>query len=434
LPELELTAPERVALGLLPERLELEASPSSIQAGRDCGMPEMCGLDPCLCGIPDEYGACACNGTAATAPTLSVVSEDTGVVRAVRLGQDYWLVPWGSGSATLSVDAGLPHHGGATAEVEVDVAVPFAPWLLLAAALLAALAAVCLVLRRLARAQGGLARTGAAAIASGLLLCALLLVPLSACGPTATVAADSPRPTSASVASTGDGTEAGQRVEVRIGFDRPLEASGALAGDLALSLNGKPVDTEAVAVAASLEDDRTLLVVLSPAKGAGDTTSAHYFALYEGGLELSARDASGGLAHLAQPQGGANAVIGTPLRFQVPSGLVIETVEAVPGDVASGTAARAAFRIVDVPRIRAVSWIELEPGGERALVHNHEFAAYGDDAAGRGRYAAYLAGALGQAFDSGYVIEAADDTVTVTARTVTDGQALAPRVYEGVLE
>jgi hypothetical protein len=484
LPELELTVPQQVTLGLLPERLEPGLSPVSIQAGIDCGMADMCGLDPCLCGKPDAFGACACNGTREVSPQLIVTSGDSAVVMVVGLGDRHWLVPLANGETELSLAATLVHHTDASAQIPVRVDAPLPPFALYAAGLFVVLVILVLACRALWR-RGGTKGKGAAVVPSlqavpapaptppaapsspshpkpptaspplavlmALTMTALLALVAPAglfgCAPSVKVTQDSPQVVEALIASMGNGTETGQRVEARIVFDRPLAASGELAGDLDITLNDKPLDTEVIEATVLLEDTNTLLVALRPAAGAGGGAGAggaRYFAVYEGVLSVSARDVTGGLAHLtaagaagaadAAGSDGASAVIGAPLRFQVPSGLVIEPVDAQLGSAAGGAAARAGFRIIEVPRIRAVSWIELEPGGARALVHNHEFTAYGDGAAGRERYAAYLASALEQAFDSGYQIGAEGDTVTVTARTVTDGQVLAPRVCEGVLE
>jgi hypothetical protein len=465
---LALSAPEQVTVGLLPVRLNISSSPSSTQTGLDCGMPEMCGLDPCLCGIPDAYGACACNGTETTATQLLVASADEGVARVLRMGEDYWVVPWGTGSTTITVHASLPHHTDATASIEVEVQAPFAPVLLFTGVLLVLLVGVVLACRALRTLDSPLASacgeprskpgvtskrharplfststTRAAAVCSAVLLATLLALcalPLGGCTASPTVSEGSPRVAFASVSSSG-GTEASQRVELRIVFNQPLIATGPLKDDLLLTLNDKPLDTSAIATAVLLEDENTLLVTLAPAEGTGDTTSAHYFALYEGKLSVAARDASGGLAHLvaapsAEGEGGrasrASALINTPLIIQIPSGLVIELAESTVGNVALGVAAQATFRVVEVPCIRAISWIELEPGGERALVHNHDFASYSNNATGCERYAAYLTGPLKRAFGSNYTITAQGDTVTVSATAITDGQLIVPAVCEGV--
>lgn len=120
--DLGLDAPEtielpRVDLFMLP----LQVSPESIQTGIPCGMLDMCGQDPCLCGSPDAYGACACNGITTTYPTLDVRSSDTGVVQVVWLFGKPYLLATGSGTATVSVDASLIHYNGASCTLQVQV-------------------------------------------------------------------------------------------------------------------------------------------------------------------------------------------------------------------------------------------------------------------------------------------------------------------------
>jgi hypothetical protein len=402
-------------------------------------MPEMCGLDPCLCGIPDEYGACACNGTEPTAPVLSIASDSTNTVKVIRLGESWWLMPWGKGAATLSIDANLPHYENAQATVEVNVEAPFAPVLLFVGAGMAALICIGLVLRWLMRRWGGRNNKEGKALpgvvlASALLAAVLFALPLAGCDTAVEVTADSPRLASARITSRGDGTEAGQRVEARIVFDRPLQATGAVTDGLELSLNGEALDKDAIATTVSLEGDDTLLVALVPAEGAEGTSGAHYFAVYEGVLVIASRDASGALAHLVAAENGPNAVLEGPLHFQIPSGLAIELVEATVGDAASGTAAQAAFRVVETPAIRAVSWFVFAPEGERILVHNHEFASYPNSDTGRERYAAYLVEPLKRGLGSAYTISAQGDVVTVVAREAIDGQIIAPALYEGVVD
>jgi hypothetical protein len=440
LDRLELSVPGQISLGLLPRRLSLETTPASLEMGVDCNMPEMCGLDPCLCGVPDEYGACACNGTKTTLPTLSVASDTPNAVGVIQLGNAYWLMPWAEGEATLLVEARLPHYESATEHVEVEVDAPFAPVLLPITALFVLLLAIIVLVRRFMRRRSGRVR-GVVSLIALPLAAALLLMPLAACATPVRVDESSPRVASASILSQGDGTEAGQRVEARLVFDRPLVLKGDALDGLELTLNGAPLDTRVIAVAAELEGDRTLCVRLSPAEGTGDTASARYFALYEGALSIAGRDASGGVARLTgaagqtgAATGQANAVIEQPLLLQIPSGLVIEPVESVTGEASSGTVARASFRVATVPGIRAVSWFEFEPGGERVLVHNHEFISYLDGEAGRERYASYLVEPLKRGLGSNYSVSAQGDTVTISAREARDGQVIAPAVVEGVMK
>ncbi|WP_417118945.1 hypothetical protein [Olsenella phocaeensis] len=126
-PRLELRVPRDVELDRIDVRpLPVEVAPSSIEVGRSCGMTEMCGLDPCLCGARDQWGACACNGGRTERPSLWVGLEREGVVAVARVGEVPYLVSVGSGSTDAVVVADLAHHGRAEGRVRVSVR-PFGP-------------------------------------------------------------------------------------------------------------------------------------------------------------------------------------------------------------------------------------------------------------------------------------------------------------------
>jgi hypothetical protein len=451
------SAPERLTLGILPQRLDLTVKPAAIKTGLDCGMLEMCGIDPCLCGYPDSYGACACNGLEETRVALKVQSDNPATLGVLQMGNSYWLVPLSAGGATVSVTAVLPHYEDARVVVFASVNAPVPPLLIYILTLLAiaglVIATVRVLVRRTAKAKtgdgtveekgegptcGSSSGKVAVKVAVSLLAVLGLLVAnasLVSCRASVEVTENSPRLISSSVASMGDGTEGSQRVVARLVFDRPLALDGDALSGLEVKLNDEAIDDDAIAVSIELEDDDTLAVTLSPASGAGSVASPHYFAVYEGFLSLDSREASGGLAHVraADEDGRINAVMNAPVELLIPSGLIIEVTESVAGDSATGTPASATFRVAQTPKIRAVSWLEIEPGGQRALIHNHEFATFTDDAAGRERYAAFIVDPLRRAFGSDYVITQSADTVSVAAQTISDGRIVSPVVVEGVM-
>lgn len=122
---LEVAGPDSVQLAridVIP--LPVQTTPLSIETGIPCGMDEMCGLDPCLCGAVDQWGACACNGTRETHPTLSFLPDREGVVGAVEFLDTTYLIALGAGSTDATVRAELPHHEVAETSMRVDVA-PF---------------------------------------------------------------------------------------------------------------------------------------------------------------------------------------------------------------------------------------------------------------------------------------------------------------------
>lgn len=104
----------------------LETAPSSITTGIPCGMTDMCGQDPCLCGAVDEYGACACNGRKETLPAFALAEGSEGPVRLVALFDKAYLVPVASGEADVRVVASFPHYEPAETTLHVIVE-PLAP-------------------------------------------------------------------------------------------------------------------------------------------------------------------------------------------------------------------------------------------------------------------------------------------------------------------
>ena len=90
--------------------VSLETNPASITTGIPCGMTDMCGQDPCLCGAVDEYGACACNGTEETFPSFTLVESDVNNVCIVELFGKAYFVPISAGEADVRVSVSLPHY------------------------------------------------------------------------------------------------------------------------------------------------------------------------------------------------------------------------------------------------------------------------------------------------------------------------------------
>lgn len=108
--------------------LPVDCTPESIETGVPCGMTEMCGQDPCLCGAVDDWGACACNGTRTTRPSwaLSLGGYAGETVHLVDFAGRTWVVSLGLGgtSADGVLSASLVHYDGASMRMHVDVA-PF---------------------------------------------------------------------------------------------------------------------------------------------------------------------------------------------------------------------------------------------------------------------------------------------------------------------
>lgn len=153
-PVLDLTCPSQLDIdrvGVL--KLPATTDPASIEVGIPCGMLEMCGQDPCLCGRVDSYGACACNGMTVATPTFEVAFAQEGVAAAFEFNGDTYLLPLSSGQVDVVITASLPHHQSSSVHATVYVH-PFGvmDFLKIAAALvaLAAVVAVVVLLVRLA--------------------------------------------------------------------------------------------------------------------------------------------------------------------------------------------------------------------------------------------------------------------------------------------
>ncbi|MCI8366715.1 MAG: hypothetical protein HFJ66_03835 [Eggerthellaceae bacterium] len=139
MPKLEVAPVETVqtdAAGFA--ELKVDCTPSSVEVGIPCNMEDMCGLDPCLCGPVDEWGACACNGTQVMTPQVSVASLDEGVARVVDVAGHQIVVPQGPGTAELAIHVEMAHCDPVDTTAYVEVA-PFGALDVLKIALVAAL-------------------------------------------------------------------------------------------------------------------------------------------------------------------------------------------------------------------------------------------------------------------------------------------------------
>lgn len=127
--ELELSGEGALSLAAVDVvELPVSCKPDSIETGIPCGMDEMCGQDPCLCGAVDDWGACACNGTRTTRPSwaLSLDADAGETVHLVEFAGRMWVVSFGIGGASSdgTLKASLVHFDDASMPVHVDVA-PF---------------------------------------------------------------------------------------------------------------------------------------------------------------------------------------------------------------------------------------------------------------------------------------------------------------------
>lgn len=143
---------------LCPVALYARCNPESIDAGVDCGMSWMCGIEPCLCGSADAWGGCSCNGMQTLYPSVRYESDDESVLRVVEgLHGEVWLIPVGRGAATLVCTASLKNYEDTAVSYTVEVGeigavdAAFVGLAVLAAALVGG---VCVAFAQLARAIG----------------------------------------------------------------------------------------------------------------------------------------------------------------------------------------------------------------------------------------------------------------------------------------
>lgn len=101
--------------------VKLSFTPDSVKLGIDCGMPDMCGLDPCTCGNADEWGECSCNGLKTEVPDVAVSSEDGKIANAVYHDGKVIISSLKPGTVKLDVKAKLQHYGSTQGTIEITV-------------------------------------------------------------------------------------------------------------------------------------------------------------------------------------------------------------------------------------------------------------------------------------------------------------------------
>lgn len=271
-------------------------------------------------------------------------------------------------------------------------------------------------MRRMGKAFA-LAACAAAALAAACLLAACTQ---------ATVDEASPRVADVQLSAKSQMTEASQQVEIRLAFDGPITASGDVAGDFTLLVNGEVPDAGAVKVEARASAD-AVTFTLSPAEGASLGSGAgQFFALYQAQFSLAAARDDGALPHVTGASGSA-AVLDAPITGTLPSGLAIEVTSSRAGSAAEGVPAQASFRVTSPAQARVITWFSPDGGATKLLKHNHTFMdASAEDCA------ADLAKVVNAQEGLGVTAQARGDEVVLTATSAVDGQELSPVVVEGV--
>ena len=201
------------------------------------------------------------------------------------------------------------------------------------------------------RARGALGRARAALRAAA--ACALIAGAL-ACAGCAQARMDdaSPRLSDVQLTATGAQSEASQSVEIKLTFDQPISAAGAVADDFEVLLNGKELEGGAVAldVRPSAQAVTFVLHPSSTASAGGATGS--FFALYQCAFSIAAARDDGALPSVTGATGSC-AVLDAPVTGTLPSGLALETVEARAGSSDGGVAAQTTVRVTSPALVRA---------------------------------------------------------------------------------
>lgn len=259
-------------------------------------------------------------------------------------------------------------------------------------------------------------------------VCVLLLVAglvLSGCGPAAKVSADSPHVVSCALESSGDGTEAGQRVSVTLAFDGSVACEQGAEGDFSVTIDGDGLKDEAMRVTVEQVADDAVCVSIVPTDEAAAGKTHAVFACYAGQIEVGPARSDGALPHVVAAASDATAVMDEPVSGTVRSGMAIAVTSSVAGDAAAGVPASCTFSVERGPCLRCCTWLSLagEPVG---YIHNHQFMRETPESC-----AAELARMV-DAAGCGFTATNDGASVTVTADAVVDGQVLSPALVEGL--
>jgi hypothetical protein len=256
----------------------------------------------------------------------------------------------------------------------------------------------------------------------------------------------SPSLCTSDIQSGSDLTESSQYVEVFLDFGVPLEADGDVAADLTIHLDGDTLDTQTIAVSATVQGDG-ILVRLTPTEAASGTSASVYFALYDASLTITAASADGTLSHvLVSDDTSTCAILDTTLSYIVPSGVQIGLLSQTRGDTSSDTPASACFVVTQCAQLRCCTWLSL--GEDRAslydasdalriddemfsdgtfvMKHNHQFLR--DTVQG---CASDLAACIEAAYPDRYTVSVSGADVTVTSNAIVDGECIDPCIVEG---
>ena len=213
---------------------------------------------------------------------------------------------------------------------------------------------------------------------------------------------------------------------MRLTFDAALEASGNVADDFDVTLNGEAVDSETIAVEAQV-DGQDVVVRLAPTASADGKQASVYYALYDGLVQVAAKSDDGGLAHVKAAGGSSNAVLAEPVTATVPSGIKVAVQAQTAGDAAAGVPASVTFAVDQFAQLRCCSWFYFGEGLPIVMTHNHEFARDLPETC-----AQRIADTINVNYAEWLSATCDGATITVTAAEAVDGQKMTCQLVEGV--
>lgn len=256
----------------------------------------------------------------------------------------------------------------------------------------------------------------------------------------------SPHIVSQHITVSSSGIETSQKVTVSLLFDRAITVAKNVDDQLAVTLNGKAVDTKTIqwAAAANTKDARQLLITLSAQPTDTDPMKGKYFGLYEGSLVIAAK--SGFSVSAVTDTSGKYAAKWTKVHVQIPSGVAVTELSSDKGGTSAP--AQVTVRVTSIGVVRAMTWVQFLQNGQPVMqknykkgsfsytndgsfpIHDHElFQMSAED------YAKEIASGLENYFGKSsptagkYTFTSSGDTVTIKSNTPTDGEVLSLQIF-----
>ena len=257
----------------------------------------------------------------------------------------------------------------------------------------------------------------------GMLVLAIAMLLACACSSIETnVTENSPQLEGLSMEATSDDDDAEttQRIDVVLSASETLVAADGFEDDFEVLLNGEAIDGGIVQLDVTCEGD-TVIFSLSPGETAQN--GSDYFAIYQGSISISAARDDGSLPHVTS-ESGDTAVLSDAVEGTLPSGMTIEIGDQIEGSTENGTVAETSFTVTSPAKVRAITWLSLDGGQTKLLIHNHTF--YLDD---ESTCAERIVEAINEGND--YVAIAHGSIVDVRAVDAEDGQIIEPLIVEG---